>query len=325
VACAFRHQDLFDNRHPLYAGDLGLGMRPALAQALQEADWLLALGTRLEEITTAGYALLDAPAPQPVLVHVHPDPDELGAVFQPELAIAAGMPQLCARLAMMAPIEDPPWQAHAQELCAGLARWRLRPAGLPASLDPDLWQIMADLRAALPPETIVCNGAGNFAGWLHRFFPFAQLGTQLAPASGSMGYAVPAAIAAKLNAPERPVICVSGDGDFLMSAQELATAVQLGAGVVFLVMDNGMYGSIRAHQEARHPGRVSATTLANPDFADFARSFGAHGATVRHSAEFPAALAEALASARARRRPALIHICCDPLQVSPTVRLAGVK
>jgi acetolactate synthase-1/2/3 large subunit len=326
VACAFRFQDAVDNRHPNYVGDVGLGINPRLAERIEQADLVITLGARLGEATTGGYTLLQAPVPRQALVHAHAGLDELGRVYQAELMINTGMPQIAARLAMMTPIENPVWEPQCAKARAEYESWQERPAyaadgsggDAPAC---DIWQVMQELRAALPQDAIVANGAGNFAGWLHRFFPFRGQGTQLAPTSGSMGYGVPAAVAAKIVAPEKIVVCVSGDGDFLMTAQELATAAQYNAGVVFLVFDNGMYGTIRMHQEKRFPGRVVGTSLTNPDFVQFAKSFGATAYAVSKTSEFAPALNEALASARSRRMPAIIVLQCDPQQLSPTMRV----
>jgi acetolactate synthase-1/2/3 large subunit len=326
VACAFRHQDVIDNRHPNYVGDVGLGINPDLAQRIREADLLLALGPRLGEATTGGYALLQAPVAQQFLVHAHAGMEELGRVYQAELMINTGMPQLAARLAMMTPIDAPAWAPELARARAQYAQWQRRPAVLgrhASALDP--WQALADLRAALPQDAIISNGAGNFAGWLHRFFPYIAHGSQLAPTSGSMGYAVPAAIAAKIVAPEKTVVCVSGDGDFLMTAQELATACQNNAAVLFLVFNNGMYGTIRMHQEQQFPGRVTGTALANPDFAQIMAAYGGFGCRVSRTAEFPAALKEALASLRSRRLPALIELVCDPQLISPSASIDELR
>jgi len=324
VVSAFRFQDVIDNRHPNYAGDAGLGINPALAERIRAADLILALGVRLGEITTSGYTLLEPPVPRQALVHAHADVGELGRVYQAELLINTGMPQLAARLAMMTPIEDPPWAGAPEAARADRARWQLRPPlldQLVPRLDP--WQVLQDLRARLPADAIVVNGAGNYAGWLHRFFSYHAVGTQLAPTSGAMGYAVPAAVAARIAAPDKTVVCVSGDGDFLMSAQELATAAQYGAAVLFLVFNNGMYGTIRMHQEHRFPGRSSASALTNPDFTQLAAAHGALGLRVSDTAGFAPALAMALEAMRANRQSALIELACDPRLLSPTQRGPG--
>jgi len=326
VACAFRFQDVFDNRHPNYVGELGLSTNPQLAERVRRADLVLALGARLGEATTGGYALLHAPVPEQALVHAHAGLEELGRVFQADLMINSGMPQLAARLAMMTPIDEPVWAGELAPARAEFAAWQQRPAVLvrhPPKLD--LWELVQQLRLALPNDAIICNGAGNFAAWLNRFFPYLVPGTQLAPTSGSMGYAVPAAIAAKLSAPDKTVVCVSGDGDFLMTAQELATACQYSAGVLFLVFNNGMYGTIRMHQERRFPGRVIGTSLTNPDFCQLAGAYGGVGLRVTQTAEFAPALAQALASVRSRRLPALIELACDPQLLSPLASVDDLR
>jgi acetolactate synthase-1/2/3 large subunit len=324
LASAFRFQDVVDNGHANYVGDVGLGVHPRLAERIRTADLILALGVRLGEATTGGYTLIEAPVARQQLIHAHAGIEELGRVYQADLMINAGMPQLAARLAMMTPIEDPPWAAALAQARAEYLEWQAAPGGS-AALALDLRQVMLDLRGALPHDAIVCNGAGNFSAWLHRYFPFYLPGTQLAPASGCMGFAVPAAIAAKLSAPEKTVVCVSGDGDFLMSGQELATAAQAGAGVVFLVCNNGMYGTIRMHQERRYPGRPAGTALSNPDFAKLAQAYGGTGLRVTKTAEFAGALAEALAAARAKHLPALIELVCNPEQLLPSLRLEDLR
>jgi acetolactate synthase-1/2/3 large subunit len=324
VACAFRFQDLYDNRLPNYAGDVGIGINPKLAARIRGADLVIAIGARLGEATTGGYSLLDSPVPQQELVHVHAGVEELGRVYQATLMINSGMPQLASRLAMMMPIDSPCWEAELAQARADYELWQQRPATL-AQREPalDPWYVVTSLRDSLPAGTIVANGAGNFAGWLNRFYRYTSPQTQLAPTSGSMGYGVPAAIGAKIAAPERTVICVSGDGDFLMTGQELATACQYHAGVVFLVFNNQMYGTIRMHQERSYPGRVIGTALANPDFAMLARAYGGSGVRVERSAQFAPALADALAYARDKRLPALIELVCDPelISTSATIQL----
>jgi acetolactate synthase-1/2/3 large subunit len=324
VAAAFRFQDVLDNAHPNYVGDVGLGINPALAERVRAADLVLALGVRLGEATTGGYTLLEAPVPRQKLIHVHAGLEELGRVYEADLMINAGMPQLAARLAMMTPIDEPPWAGELEAARAQYLAWQQGPAAA-AAPGLDLRQVVQELRAALPRDAVVCNGAGNFAAWLHRYFTYHLPGTQIAPASGTMGFAVPAAIAAKLSAPEKLVACLSGDGDFLMSAQELATAAQCNAGVLFLVFNNGMYGTIRMHQERRFPGRVSGTALSNPDFVALAQAYGGLGLRVARSAEFGPALAQALTSIRARRLPALIELACDPAQLLPALRVEDLR
>ncbi|MCC7038898.1 MAG: thiamine pyrophosphate-binding protein [Burkholderiales bacterium] len=321
VACAFRRQELFDHRDPHYAGDVGIAIDPALAARVRNADVLLVLGERLGEITTGGYTLLAVPNPTQRLIHVHPSPDELGRVYQPALPIAATPHAfLAAALALPAPT-TPAWAADLAKIAAEREAWR-RPRAVPGAVD--LWQIVLWLDERLPADAIITNGAGNYTTWLHRLYRYRSLGSQLAPYSGAMGYGVPAAVAAKLVHPARPVLAWSGDGCFLMNGQELATAVQYGLGIVFVVIDNGMYGTIRMHQERRHPGRVSGTSLRNPDFAALARAFGATGETVAHTAQFAPAFERALASTRAGV-PALLHVKVDPEALTMGATLAALR
>jgi len=326
VVCGFRFQDRFDNEHPNYIGEAGIGINPKLADRIRSADLVIAIGLRLGEITTAGYTLLQAPVPHQALVHVHPGLEELGRVYQGQLLINSGMPQFASRLATMMPIDAPAWGAQTSAARAEYEAWQQRPAiyqqGEPAL---DLWQVIRQLRETTPRGAIIANGAGNFSTWLHRFFRYGALGTQLAPTSGCMGFGVPAAVGAKISAPERPVVCVTGDGDLMMTVQELATAVQYHAGVVFLVLNNAMYGTIRLHQERRYPGRVTGTALANPDFVLLAKSFGAFGARVADTAGFGPALREAFAYARERRLPALIELICDPDVLTPAATVQALR
>lgn len=315
VAASFRRQDYVDNASPAYAGPLTIGMDPALARRVAEADVLLALGTRLGEIATRQYTLLEPPRPRQRLIHVHADPDELGRVYEAELPIVSGSPQFAAALRPVDGAHRSAWfeRARADYLAS------LEPRGLPGALR--LGDVVAHLRERLPADAVLTNGAGNFTVWCHRFYRFRRLGTQLAPCSGTMGYGLPAAVAAKLRCPERIVVCVAGDGDFLMSGQELATAVQHGAAIVVLVVNNGMLGTIRMHQERQFPGRPVGTDLVNPDFVAFARSFGAHAALVERSEDFPAAFEEALAAGR----PALLELPVDPEAISPRATLSEIR
>lgn len=326
VACVFRRQDLFDNRLENYVGDVGIAINPRLAARVRESDLLIALGCRLDEMSTSGYELIKAPVPRQALIHVHADCQELGRVYQAELGICAGPAQIAARLAMMMPVESPPWTQETEAARADYLTWQGRPA-VYAGTTPalDLWEVMRILKRALPVDTIVANGAGNFATWAHRFWTYPGLRTQLAPVSGAMGYGVPAAISAKITAPERSVLCLAGDGDFLMTGQELATAVAHGAGVLFVVFNNGMYGTIRMHQEREFPGRVSATALTNPDFARLAQAYGAFGARAASTDEFGLALSSALSHLRHERSPALIELLCDPEVISPNATLSAIR
>jgi acetolactate synthase-1/2/3 large subunit len=319
VAVSFRCQDFIDNRARVYAGHAGIAMDPKLARRIGEADLLLAIGGRLGEIPTAGYTLLRVPRPRQTLVHVHPDPAELGAVYQPELGIVSGLPQFAAALRALEPVDGSPRRALVEEAHADWERYLGEPRELPGELQ--LAGVMATLRARLPEEAILTCGAGNFTVWAHRFYAFRRYGTQLAPRSGSMGYGFPAAVAAKAVHPDRPVVCLAGDGDFLMTGQELATAVQYELPLVVLVVNNGMYGTIRMHQERHYPGRVVGTDLVNPDFPAYARAFGAHGASVERTEDFPDALEEALASGL----PALIELRVDPEAITPRQTLTELR
>jgi len=326
VACAFRHQDLFDNRHPNYIGDVGIGINPRLAQRIKDADLLFVLGARLDEVTTNGYTLIDAPNPKQTLIHVHCGVEELGCVYQPTLAIASGMPQFAARLAMMMPIEAPNWRDAVSLGRADYEAWQSRPPVYSHTIPKlDLWQVVDQLRRGLPEDTLIANGAGNFTTWAHRFWRYSGLRTQLAPCAGSMGYGVPSGIAAKLVAPERTVVVFAGDGDFLMSAQELATAVQYRAGVIFIVFNNGMYGTIRMHQERAFPERVKGTTLLNPHFGLLAQAYGAMGMVVETTDAFTPALEQALIHTKTKRAPALIELRCDPEIITPNATIAAIR
>jgi acetolactate synthase-1/2/3 large subunit len=318
VACAFRNQDLFDNRHPQYAGDVGIGINPRLAARVRAADVLLVVGERLGEIVTGGYALLEAPVPAQALVHVHPGGDELGRVYQPAVAIAATPGSFLAAMNAAPPVDAGAWRDTPAVAHADYLAWQA-PRPVPGALD--LWQVVRWLDARLPDDAILANGAGNYATWLHRLYRYRGWRTQLAPYSGAMGYGVPAAIAAKALHPRRIVVGWSGDGCFQMTGQELGTAVQCGLAVVFVVVDNGMYGTIRMHQERRFPARVHGTALVNPDFAALARSYGAHGETVRTTGEFAPAFERALAAGR----PALLHLVLDPQALTMNASLDALR
>ena len=285
---------------------------------MRDSDLLLVIGDRLSEITTSGYTLLRVPTPTQALVHVCADPEELGRVYTPTLAIAASPDAFALALSELPPLEPAPRQARTAEARAEYVD-NLRHLPMPGDLD--MGDVMATLRSRLPADAILANGAGNFSVWAHRFYEFEQYPTQLAPTSGAMGYGVPAAVAAKLLHPDRDVVAIAGDGDFLMTGRELATAVQHDAAIVILVVNNGMYGTIRMHQERRYPGRVSGTDLVNPDFAAFARAFGAHGAVVERTEDFAAALDEALACAR----PALVELRVDREALTPVLSLSEIR
>ena len=325
VGCAFRFQDLFDNRHPLYAGDVGIGINPALAARIRAADLVLAIGPRLGEMTTGGYTLLEAPQPVQQLIHVHAGAEELGSVYRADLMIQASMPAIAARLAALPAPEARPWEAETQAAHADYLANIAVPADVPNGEGVDLAHVMQEMRAILPDEAIVTNGAGNYAGWLHRYYAYAGFvhgsRTQLAPTSGAMGYGTPAAVAAKLVHPERPVVALAGDGCFLMNGQELATAMQYDAPIIIIVVNNGMYGTIRMHQEREYPGHISGTPLRNPDFAALARAYGAHGVIVTQTAGFAPALREALAASVST----LIEIRTDPEQITSRTTLSAIR
>ena len=318
AGCAFRCQDRLENRHPAYVGDVGIAIHPYLADAIQSADLVIAIGPRLGEMTTGGYTLLSPPRPKQDLIHVLPDPEELGRVYQPALAILSGMAEFAAAAARMEPIADARWASHGAALRAQYEASLVPPQ---RGLTVDLAEIVRIVEANVPEDTIITNGAGNYAGWVHKFYRFGPYRTQLAPTSGAMGYGVPAAVAAKIAAPHRTVVSFSGDGCFLMNGQELATAVQYGAAAIFIVVNNGMYGTIRMHQEREFPGRVSATALTNPDFAALARAYGAHGEFVDRTDAFEPALRRAMASGR----PALIEVKTDPDVITAKTTLTAIR
>ena len=305
VAATFRRQDHLDNRLPHYVGDLGIGPNPRLHERVRTADLLLCLDARLGEMPTQGYRLLDIPRPRQRLVHVHPDADELGRVYRPELAICATSESLLDALANARSEGPVRWADWRREARADYERWSGEPE--PSAGAVRLGEVVRRVDALLPDDAAVTNGAGLYSASLHRYFRYRGYGTQLAPIAGSMGYGLPAAIAAKLERPERDAVCFAGDGCFLMTGQELATAVQHDAPVVVIVCDNGMYGTIRRHQERKYPGRVSGTSLRNPDFAALAESYGAAGFTVERTQDFD----DAFMAARAAGRPALVHLRLD--------------
>jgi len=318
VASGWRRQDYVDNSSDAYVGHLTLGADPRLAQRVRDADVLLVIGDRLSEITTAGYTLLEVPDPAQALIHVTADADELGRVYTPALGITASPDTFARALSALPALEPGPREAGTRQ---GRQDYLDNLRSLPMPGDLDMGEVMATVRARLPAAAIFTNGAGNFSVWAHRFYEFRDFPTQLAPTSGAMGYGVPAAVAAKLLHPDRDVVAIAGDGDFLMTGQELATAVQHDAPIVVLVVNNGMFGTIRMHQERHYPGRVSGTDLVNPDFAALARAFGAHGAVVERTEDFAAAFDEALAAGR----PALLELRVDPEALTPRQSLTEIR
>ena len=317
VGTSFRCQDLFDNRSASYAGDVGIGINPKLAERVKEADVLLVIGARLGEMTTSAYTLVDAPVPKQTLIHVHAGAEELGRVYRPALAVNSGYPQFVDEL-MRLDIANAAWRERTVRARDQYLEWT-EPRPMPGNLQ--YGQVIRWLSDKLPEDTIIAGGAGNFAGWLHRHFRYKGFRTQLGPTNGSMGYGYPAAVAAKLALPARNVVAVCGDGDFLMNGQEIATAVQYGAAFVALVVNNGLYGTIRMHQEREYPGRVFGTDLRNPDFAAYARAFGGHGETVERTEDFAPAFARAVASGR----PAIVELKIDPDAITPATTLSAIR
>jgi acetolactate synthase-1/2/3 large subunit len=319
VTASFRRQDLFDNTHPNYAGHVGLGIDPKLDARVAETDLLVVIGARLSENCTAGYTRIAAPQPRQRLVHVHPSAEEIGKVFRPVLGIASDLEAFAAAARAMAPVDFAGREAWLTDARAGFEAWTAPPARAAEATGVDLGRCLAHLNDVLPPETIMTNGAGNFAIWLHRFWRYRNFRTELAPTSGAMGYGLPAALAAKLRRPDAPVVCFAGDGDFSRYPQELASAAQAGADLICVVVNNGMYGTIRMHQERHYPGRVVGTRLANPDFVKFAEACGCHAERVERTEDFAAAFERALNAGR----PALIEAVTDPNQITPTARISA--
>ncbi len=318
VGTSFRCADRLDNSHANYAGIVGIGLDPKLERRIKDADLLLVVGARLGEITTGGYQLIDIPRPKQTLVHVHPGSEELGRVYQGELLINSGMAEFAAAAKALAPVDAAPW-AEATAAAHRSYLESLEPKAIPGELQ--MGEVMAHLRETLPPEAIVTNGAGNYAAWPNRFYQYRAYPSQLGPTSGSMGYGTPAAVAAKLVYPERPVVAFAGDGCFLMNGQELATAVQHDLGIIVLVVNNGMYGTIRMNQERAYPGRVFGTDLKNPDFAALARAYGAHGETVARTEDFAPAFARALHA----EGPSVLELRVDPEALTPNASISEIR
>ncbi|PLK68915.1 thiamine pyrophosphate-binding protein [Rhizobium sp. TH135] len=319
VGCSFRRQMLFDHLHPSYAGDVGIGINPALAKEVKEADLLILLGSRFSEMPSSSYTLMDIPYPAQTLVHVHPDPSELGRVYRADLAICAAPEEFVAALVSLDAPVAPVWAERTEAMHAAYLAWSTPPKAGPGAVQ--MGPIMEWIEANTPKDAIFTNGAGNYATWLHRFHRFQAFNTQAAPTSGSMGYGLPAAVAAKQLFPEREVICFAGDGCFMMHGQEFATAIRYNLPIITLVINNSMYGTIRMHQEREYPGRVSATDLTNPDFAALAKAYGGHGETVEKTEDF----APAFLRARASGKPAIIEIKLDPETITPSRTLTQIR
>ncbi|MGH6904575.1 MAG: thiamine pyrophosphate-binding protein, partial [Geminicoccaceae bacterium] len=318
VGVSFRRQDYFDNSHPNYAGHVGISVAPPLSERVRDADLLLLIGTRLGEASSRSYGLIDIPEPKQTLVHVHPGAEELGLTYAPDLPIQAGMKAFAAAARALEPVDTSAWRgqtraAHEQYLAA------LEPPPGPGEVQ--LGAIVRWLSDHLPDDAIVANGAGNYCIWVNGYYQYRRYRSQLGPTSGSMGYGTPAAIAAKLVHPERTVVCFAGDGCFLMTGQELATAAQYRLPVIWIVVNNGMYGTIRMHQERDYPSRVVGTELSNPDFAALARAYGGHGEVVERTADFP----DAFRRAQGAGTLALIDLRVAPEAVTPRYSLSQIR
>ena len=319
VGCSLRRQMLFDHDHPNYAGDVGIAPNPDLARRVREADVLLLLGGRMSEMPSSAYTLIDIPEPRQALVHVHPGAEELGRVYRPALAINASPTAFVAALESLQPPHGGiPWAGETKAAHAAYRAWSA-PVKNPGPVQ--LAEVVAWLRDRLPDDAIITNGAGNYAGWVHRFFRFRRYGSQAAPTSGTMGYGLPAAIAAKLLYPDRIVVCFAGDGDVQMTINEFQTAAQVGANVILVVVNNGIHGTIRMHQERHHPGRVVGTDITSPDYAALAHAHGGHGERVERTEDFAAAFDRAAALGK----PAIIDLMFDKEAISPSATLSEVS
>jgi acetolactate synthase-1/2/3 large subunit len=320
TAVQFRRQMLFSADHDCFVGDVGLGSNPVLTDYIRNADLVLLVGGRMSEIASQSYTLLNIPVPAQTLVHVHPDAQELNRVYRADLAINVSPASFASAVSDLRPNQPVRWYSELHALRASYRVWTdPRTVFHPGKLQ--MGAVMSYLQSTLPADAIMCNGAGNYATWLHRFHRYTQYGTQLAPTSGSMGYGLPAAVAAKRVNPTRMVVCFAGDGCFMMHGQEFATAVQYDLPVIVILIDNGMYGTIRMHQERHYPARPSATMLKNPDFAAYAVAFGGYGERVETTAQFGPAFERAVASGK----PAILHCLLDPDAISPTTTLSEIR
>lgn len=320
VAVEFRRQMLFPHSHPCYAGDIGLGINPKLLQRIKEADCIMLIGGTLSEVPSQSYTLLDIPTPKQALIHIHPDINELNRVYKSQLAVNSTAEAWVKGLLSKSSTLNKNWETESTAAHNNYLEWS-DPTKNSSPGNLRMSYIMELLRKKLPSDSIMCNGAGNYASWLHRYHRFDEYGTQLAPTSGSMGYGLPAAVAAKQYHPEKAVICFAGDGCFLMHGQEFATAIQYNLPIIVLVFDNGMYGTIRMHQEKEYPNRVSGTYLKNPDFAQYAIAFGGHGERVERNEDFEAAFDRAMAS----NKPVIIHCLMDPEAITPDRTLSQIR
>ena len=318
VAVSFRCQDRMDNDHRCYIGDLGIGPNPKLHQLVQDSDLLIVVGARMGEMTTGGYRLMGIPVPNQKLVHIHPGADELGRVYRADLPINASVQQFAQALSQLETVPSEGWRERTAKARQSYEAFQ-QPPEAPGNVN--FADVVRHLSEALPADAIITNGAGIYSSWGHRFYRFHKFPSQLGPTSGAMGYGMPAAISAKLVFPEREVVCLAGDGCFMMNGQEMATAVQYGLNLIVLVINNGMLGTIRMHQEKNYPRRVHGTALHNPDFAALARAYGAFGAKVEKTSDFPDLLAEA----RKAGRPALLEVVVDPEALTPNASLSEIR
>lgn len=326
VACAFRRQDLFDNEHPNYIGDVGIGINPKLAERIKQADLVIAIGPRLGEMTTSGYTIFESPVPKQSLIHIHADALELGRVYQADMFINSGMPQMAESLVALPSLNSSAWQASVKQARAEYEKHQEESPIFQDGKQPlNLWKVVQELRSQIPADSIITNGAGNYTTWAHRYYRYGKMHTQLAPTSGAMGYSIPSGVAAKIAHPNRTVITFTGDGEFMMNGQELATAVQYRAGVVIILFNNTMFGTIRMHQERDFPNRVVGTTLHNPDFAALARAYGGFGETVTLTEEFASALKRALTFSRDNNLPAVCELRYDGNLITPEVTLETIR
>jgi acetolactate synthase-1/2/3 large subunit len=318
AACSFRRQDVIDNASENYIGDLSTSVAASLTKRVKEADLLLVVGARLGEITTQAYRVIESPTPKPKLIHVYPDPDEIGRVYVPDLAIVADSLEFAAAARALKPLDGVKWKSWRE----GARKDHLDSIKIPPVDFPlDMGKAISALAVALPKDFVVTIDAGNFSGWAHRFIRYARPCRQLGPTSGAMGYSVPAAVAASIMDPKRTVVSFVGDGGFLMSGQEIGTAMQHGGRPIVLLFNNRMYGTIRMHQERDYPERVSGTDLVNPDFVGFAKSFGCHAERVEKTADFMPAFERALKSGK----PAVLELMTDPEQVSSRTTITALR
>lgn len=318
VIATFRYQDYMDNRHPNYAGHMGIGIDPSLAKRILESDLLIVMGPRLGEMTTSAYSLVKSPSPDQKLIHIHPGAEELGSVYRADIPVLSTLGAFAARLADVEKPGSIPWKDWTSGARADLDAFSkiIETPG-----DVKMEQIVSHISDTVPDDTIITNGAGNYSAWIHRYFKFRNYKTQLANTAGAMGYGIPAAVAAKLAAPERTVVSFNGDGCFMMNGQELATAMQYDLPIIMIIVNNGMYGTIRMHQEREYPNRVSGTTLHNPDFAAYARSYGANGEKVERTEDF----ADVFAAALKAKKPTLIELKVDPQAITPGKTLDQIR